>query len=135
MVNCFQCCHNFAFKFNLRCYNKDEQYNAQVNELKQAMQAKRDGGGAVQVYPMKPTLKAPGSKRLSPKCEEPLSDFAFKFKLRHYTTAAAAACPTTSRRNFTHSSTPRGVRKISSLRAPIRKTRARVRRQEPFSST
>jgi len=22
MINCFQFCYNFAFKFNLRCYNK-----------------------------------------------------------------------------------------------------------------
>jgi len=41
-------------------------------------------GRAVQVDPMKPTLKPPGTERLTPKCETPLSDFAFKFYLRHY---------------------------------------------------
>jgi len=34
----------------------------------------------VQVDPIKPTLKAPGSKRLNP--EEMLSNLAFKFNLR-----------------------------------------------------
>jgi len=42
-------------------------------------------GRAVQVDPMKPTLKAPGTKRLKPKCHEPLSNFAFKINLRRYT--------------------------------------------------
>jgi len=38
----------------------------------------------VQVDPVKPTLKAPGTKRLKPKYDEPLSKFAFKFNLRRY---------------------------------------------------
>ena len=38
----------------------------------------------MQVDPMKPTLKAPGSERLKLKCDEPLSNFAFKFNLRRY---------------------------------------------------
>jgi len=42
-------------------------------------------GGAVQVDPIKPTLKAPGTKRLKPYYDEPPSDFDFKFKLRRYT--------------------------------------------------
>jgi len=33
---------------------------------------------------MNPTLKAPGSWRLKLNCDEPLSNFAFKFKLRRY---------------------------------------------------
>jgi hypothetical protein len=33
---------------------------------------------------MKPQLKAPGTKRLTVKCDEPLSSFAFKFSLRRY---------------------------------------------------
>jgi len=41
----------------------------------------------VQVAPIKPTLKAPGTKRLKLKCDEPLSNFAFNFKLRRYTMA------------------------------------------------
>jgi hypothetical protein len=44
----------------------------------------------VQVDPIKPTLKAPGIKRLKLKCAEALSNFAFKFNLRRYTERAAA---------------------------------------------
>ena len=44
-------------------------------------------GRAVQVGPMKPTLKAPGTKRLKLKYDVPLSNFAFKFNLRRYTPA------------------------------------------------
>jgi len=38
----------------------------------------------VQVDPTKPTLEAFGTKRLTLKCDEPLSNFAFKFNLRRY---------------------------------------------------
>ena len=41
-------------------------------------------GKAVQVDPIKPTLKAPGTKRLKLKYVEPFSNFAFKFNLRRY---------------------------------------------------
>ena len=34
---------------------------------------------------MKPNLKPPGSKLLKLTCDGPLSNFAFKFKLRRYT--------------------------------------------------
>jgi len=36
---------------------------------------------AVQVDPIKPKLKPPGTKRLKLECDGPLSNFAFKFKL------------------------------------------------------
>jgi len=39
----------------------------------------------VQVDPIKPTLKAPGTERLKLKYEELLSKFGFKFNLRRYT--------------------------------------------------
>ena len=39
----------------------------------------------MQVDPIKPTLKAPGAKRLKLKCDELLSSFAFNFNLRRYT--------------------------------------------------
>jgi len=42
-------------------------------------------GEAVQVDPIKPVLKAPGTKRLILQSDEPLSNFAFKFNLRRYT--------------------------------------------------
>jgi hypothetical protein len=38
----------------------------------------------MQVDPIKPTLKAPGTKRAKLKCDKPLSNFAFKLKLRRY---------------------------------------------------
>ena len=39
----------------------------------------------MQVDPIKPTLKAPGSKLLKLKYDELLSSFAFNFNLRRYT--------------------------------------------------
>ena len=39
----------------------------------------------MQVDPIKPTLKAPGTERLKLKYDEPPSNFAFKFNLRRYT--------------------------------------------------
>ena len=38
----------------------------------------------MQVDPIKPTMKAPGTKRLKLEYDETLSDFAFKFKLCRY---------------------------------------------------
>jgi len=46
-------------------------------------------GRAVQVDPMKPVLKSPGTKHLKPTCYILLSTFAFKFNLRRYTWASA----------------------------------------------
>jgi hypothetical protein len=42
----------------------------------------------VQVDPIKPMLKAPGTKRLKLEYDKLLSSFAFNFNLRRYTTAA-----------------------------------------------
>ena len=39
----------------------------------------------MQVDPIKPKLELPGTKPLKLTCDEPLSMFAFKFKLRRYT--------------------------------------------------
>ena len=43
-----------------------------------------DCGRAVQVDPMKPKLKPPGTKRLKLNCDVLLSTSAFKFNLRRY---------------------------------------------------
>jgi hypothetical protein len=43
-------------------------------------------GKAVQVDPIEPTLKAPGTNRLKVKYHKVLSSFAFKFNLRRYRT-------------------------------------------------
>jgi hypothetical protein len=48
-----------------------------------------DQGRAVQVDPIKPTLKASGTKRLKLQYDEPLSKVAFKFNLRRYTKGGA----------------------------------------------
>jgi len=50
-------------------------------------------GRAVQVDPIKPTLKAPGTERSKLKCDGLHSTFAFKFNLRRYTSAAQWAAP------------------------------------------
>jgi hypothetical protein len=42
-------------------------------------------GRAVQVDPIKPKLKPPGTKRLKLNCDVLLSTSAFKFNLRRYT--------------------------------------------------
>ena len=64
------------------------------------MMAADQRGKEVQVDPIKPTLKAPGSERLKLKCDDLLLNFAFKFNLRRYsagsTCAAAATRPTSS---------------------------------------
>jgi len=44
-------------------------------------------GRAVQVDPIKPKLKPPGTKRLKLHCDALLSTSAFKFNMRHYTPA------------------------------------------------
>ena len=44
----------------------------------------------MQVEPIKPKLKLPGTKRLNLKYDEPLSNFAFNFKLRRYNEARHA---------------------------------------------
>jgi hypothetical protein len=46
-------------------------------------------GKAVQVVPIKPTLKAPGHKHLKPEYHKMLSTFAFKVNLRRFTLGAA----------------------------------------------
>jgi hypothetical protein len=47
----------------------------------------------VQVDPVKPVLKAPGTQRLKLELEKLLSNFGFKFNLRRYTPAALGDTP------------------------------------------
>jgi hypothetical protein len=44
----------------------------------------------VQVDPIKPTFKPPGTNRLKPNCDDLRFNFAFKFNLRRYNMADAA---------------------------------------------
>ena len=48
----------------------------------------------MQLDPIKPTLKAPGSERLKLKCDHLVSKFAFTFYLRRYTKATYDALAT-----------------------------------------
>jgi hypothetical protein len=59
-------------------------------------------GRAVQVDPIKPKLKAPGTGRLKLKNDKVLSNFAFKFNMRRYTSRCCSAGgnpPTSTRSN------------------------------------
>ena len=70
-----------ALKFNLRRYTLEVRgafFTLFSGELKIL-------GRAVQVDPMKPSLKAPGTNRLKVKYDDPLSNFPFIFNLRCYT--------------------------------------------------
>jgi hypothetical protein len=51
-----------------------------------------DQGRAMQVDPIKPTLKAPGTKILNLKYYKLLSGFAYKANLRRYTKATRMEC-------------------------------------------
>jgi hypothetical protein len=53
-------------------------------------------GGVVQVDPMKPMLKPPGTNLLKLKYDKPLSNIAFKFNWRRYTSAASRPPSSTS---------------------------------------
>jgi hypothetical protein len=53
-------------------------------------------GRAVQLEPMKPKLKPPGTKRLKPNFDVLLSTSAFKFNLRRYTTGMARSVSASS---------------------------------------
>jgi hypothetical protein len=57
---------------------------------RRATQAER--GKAVQVDPIKPTLKAPGTKGLKLEHDELLSSFAFSFNLRCYSAERGWTC-------------------------------------------
>jgi len=46
----------------------------------------------VQVDPIKPTLKAPASKRLNAKYDKLLSNFGFNFNLRRYNVDIIPGC-------------------------------------------
>ena len=47
----------------------------------------------MQLDPIRPKLKAPGTKRLKLKSDELLSNFAFKFNLRRYTEVPVLPLP------------------------------------------
>jgi hypothetical protein len=63
-----------------------------------------DLGWAVQVRPIKPMLKLPGTTRLKLGYEEPPSDSAFKFNLRRYTRASWSSASKCTNRASCHGS-------------------------------
>jgi hypothetical protein len=66
------------------------QHCRHFKQLQQVIYSRR--GKTVQIDPIKPTLKASGTKRLALNCDDPLSSLGFNFNLRRYT----AASPTRS---------------------------------------
>ena len=57
-------------------------------------------GQAVQVQPIKSTLKAPGTKCLKLICDNLLSKFACNFNLRRFATATPTSCSGTTRQGL-----------------------------------
>ena len=70
---------NFAFKFNLRRYT--------VVKPMAGRRHRHQHGRPVQLDPIKPNLKPPGTERLKLKCDVLLSTFALKFNLCRYSMA------------------------------------------------
>ena len=74
----------YAFKFNLRRYIWGAQQQVEQGETR----TRSPCGRAVQIDPIEPTLKAPGTKRLKLKCHDLLLNCGFKFSLRRYDVGA-----------------------------------------------
>jgi hypothetical protein len=65
--------------------------NMVVTRMQSIVEHHRRLGEAVQVDPMKPELKPPGSKLIKLKCDIMLSTSGFKFNLRRYSWATCAS--------------------------------------------
>ena len=66
-------------------YAPDPGFMERPQRLRCVRRGKLLHGKAVQVEPIKPTLNAPGTKRLTLKPDEPLSILGSSFNLRRYT--------------------------------------------------
>jgi hypothetical protein len=92
----------FAFKSNLRRYTAERRLHSDEETETETQRGGGDseggGGGngsaagstlgrAAQVDPIKPTMKAPVTKRLKLKYDEPLSNLALNFTLRRHSSA------------------------------------------------
>jgi len=87
-----------AFNFNMRRYTTGYTTTRGAAGITRSRTSTRSRTGrAVQVKPMKPILKAPGTKRLKLKYGGLLSNFAFNFYLRRYTLDAREAPLATDR--------------------------------------
>jgi len=95
-LKCDELLSSLPFKFRLRRYTEGD---AVLRALRAATAVRGHfasglaTGRTVQVDPIKPTLKAPRTKRLKRKYDELVSNVSFKFNLRRYT----PACATTRR--------------------------------------
>jgi hypothetical protein len=67
-------------------------------EQQAVFRAAAELGRAVLVDPIRSMLKAPGTRRLKRKCDEPPSNFAFKLSLRRYSWGRRAN--STARRGY-----------------------------------
>ena len=76
-------------------------------------------GEALQVDPIKPTLNAPGTNRLTLKYDKLLSSFAFNFNLRRYTWASRR--PSSTARGYGARTTARSWAACTSWRAGRRR--------------
>ena len=68
-----------------------------LNKRDSSTQSRLSRGRPVQVDPIKPTLKAPGTKRLKLKHDILLSSFSFNFNVRRYTEEPWPCTPATPR--------------------------------------
>jgi len=82
-LNCDILLSTSAFKFNSRRCTGGRRRRVRGFGIRQ----RNRRGKAVQVDPIKPVLKAPGSVLLKLRCDKLLSTFAFKLKLRRYNAA------------------------------------------------
>jgi len=99
-LKCDEPLSNVAFNFNLRRFilvaagrarRRRHGAVARPAGAEPRGAAARRHGRAVQVHPIKATLKPPGTRRLKLKYYQLPSSFAFKFYLRRFTMAALAA--------------------------------------------
>jgi len=74
---------DFALNFKLRRYIEEEQFKHRAGVKRAHAEAAKVG--AVQLDPIRPVSKPPGTMRLKQKHGSLLSSFAFKSNLRHYT--------------------------------------------------
>jgi len=80
--------------------------SCQASHDEDAASSDEDLGRAVQVALIKLKLKPPETKHLKLKCDEPLSNFAFKFKFRRYTwVTSTPACSTSYQSTTTRAQT------------------------------
>jgi len=87
MINCFQS----LLSISTCAATAGRRRALRARPARRRRGAQRQPGGAVQVDPIKPKLKPPGTNCLTLKCDKLLSTSAFKFNLRRYNLASRAS--------------------------------------------